>query len=107
MSRCPRCGSPPPPPERILPLGIDMERLYAHIKGPAPSLIGEIPASIPWRCRGTREEIDAGFLRFGIIARTPYLCRAPRSTNWNDATLDLRHRAIEARALRLSWDGMI
>ncbi len=104
MPPCPRCGSPRPAPERIQPLWIRMEKVYSRV--PTPLLIGEVPAAIPWLCPGALH-IDPGFLRFGIIARVPWSCGAPRSTDWNSTTADLRERAIEARVLRLMWNGWI
>ncbi|MCL5884697.1 MAG: hypothetical protein M1377_05070 [Deltaproteobacteria bacterium] len=104
MPPCPDCGSPPPPPEQILPLGIQMERVFSH--SPTPLLIGEVPAGILWRCPGALR-VDPWFLRFGVIARIPRSCGASRSTDWNTTTPDLRHRAIDARVLELMLDGWI
>ena len=81
-----------------------MERIISG--GPKPVLVGTLPALIQWHCPGARR-IDQGFLRFGIIARAPWSCGANRSTRWNDATGDLRHRAIEARVLQLAFNGWI
>lgn len=85
MSRCASCGTPAPPPELIVPQGITMERVYSYV--PTPFLVGEIPVAIPWKCR----------------------CGFPQSLDWHDpkVTQDLRHRAIEARVLRMMWDGRI
>lgn len=101
---CPCCGTPTPASKWIEPLGIQMERVYS--KSSSLRLIGEIPSLIPWRCPGARH-IDTGLLRFGVIALSPWSCGAPRSTGWNDATRDLRHRAIEARVLQMTLDGWI
>ena len=104
MPPCPCCGTPTPSPERIQPLGIQMEKTYS--RGPAPVFIGERPTLIPWLCPGARF-IDMGLLRFGIIARAPGSCGAPRSTRWGDTTFDLRRRALDVQLLRLGLKGWI
>ncbi len=105
MPRCGECGAPAPAPERILPLGIEKERIFSC--GPKPHLVGEFPVSIPYRCPGSHQKVDRGALRFGFIVLVPYQCDAVRFKDWIDTTADLRHRAIEAYVLQLTEEGLI
>lgn len=79
---CLRCGAPAPDPARIQPLGIEMERIFSCT--PTPLLIGWVPKAIPWECSS---------------------CGTPQFIDWEKATPEFRHRAIEARALGLTLNG--
>lgn len=91
---CPECGTPTPAPEIIQPCGV-----LRDLKQPWKTVI-------PWRCPGALA-IDEDLLRYGIIARAPWSCGIPRATKWQDATFDLRHRALLTERLRLAMEGLI
>ena len=68
--------------------------------------IGYRPALILWTCCGAWG-VDADLLRFGVIAKAPGSCGAPRSTRWDATSSDLRQRALVAEQLRLALGGLI
>ena len=92
VTPCPCCGTPAPAPERIQPQGIQFRQNW--------------PLLVLWECPGARE-IDRELLRFGILARVPWTCRAHRSTEWANTTFDLRQRAFEQERLQLALNGWI